>query len=338
MARAAVALSLLVLMSACESNQVATASPTPARYVIPWTPLAPNLTPPLPSEGPAPLPPGTAPCQAQDMLGTVTGSNGATGHVITTFVFTSSGSVTCYVDGTPSVGLRDSNGHTIAIRQHPPYMPTIHPGRALVAPGPVPTPHTAIKLGQADLSIDWVSQPELCPDSQRVVPAEALIAIPGGGILSIPIPPEPAAYTCQGFGVGAFDGPYVPIQPSPPPQLPAIGMEVPSSVRPGNALPYLVTLTADRNQSFDFVRTCPTYEEELFADVTKGSPPLGGKHLFALNCGLAGTLAAGATVTFQMVFLNVPADAAPGKYTLVFMLGYWNAMTSYVEAPVTIKR
>ncbi len=226
MARAAFALSLVVLMSACESNQVATASPTPAGYVIPWTPLAPNLTPPLPSEGPAPLPPGTAPCQAQDLVGT----------------------------------------------------------------------------------------------------------------LSISIPPEPAAYTCQGFGVGAFDAPYVPIQPSPPPPLPAIGMEVPSSVRAGNALPYLVTLTADRNQSFDFVRNCPTYEEELFADITKGSPPLGGKHIFALNCGFAGTLAGGASVTFQMVFLNVPADAAPGKYTLVFMLGYWNAMTSYVQAPVTINR
>ena len=75
---------------------------------------------------------------------------------------------------------------------------------------------------------------------------------------------------------------------------------------------------------------------QLFADIVNGSPPLGGKHIYALNCGPVGTLAAGASVTFQMVFLQVPPDAAPGIYTLVFMLGYWNAMTSYTQASVTI--
>jgi len=37
-----------------------------------------------------------------------------------------------------------------------------------------------------------------------------------------------------------------------------------------------------------------------------------------------------------MVFL-VPADAAPGKCTLLFGLGYWNAITSYSQATVTLK-
>jgi hypothetical protein len=37
-----------------------------------------------------------------------------------------------------------------------------------------------------------------------------------------------------------------------------------------------------------------------------------------------------------MVFL-VPADAAPGKYTLFFGLGYWNGISSYSQATVTLK-
>jgi hypothetical protein len=37
-----------------------------------------------------------------------------------------------------------------------------------------------------------------------------------------------------------------------------------------------------------------------------------------------------------MVFL-VPRDAAPGTYTLSFGLGYWNAMTSFAQAVVTLQ-
>jgi hypothetical protein len=113
-------------------------------------------------------------------------------------------------------------------------------------------------------------------------------------------------------------------------------MQVPSTGRVGVGLPYLVTLTNDHAQALDLIALCPTYEEELFADLVKGSPPLGGKHIYSLNCGPAGVLNPGSSVTFQMVFL-VPVDAAPGKYTLVFMLGYWNAMTSFSQAPVTLK-
>jgi hypothetical protein len=49
-----------------------------------------------------------------------------------------------------------------------------------------------------------------------------------------------------------------------------------------------------------------------------------------------GLIATGGSVTFQMVFL-VPPDAAPGKYTLVFGLGYWNGISSYSQATVTLK-
>jgi hypothetical protein len=164
-----------------------------------------------------------------------------------------------------------------------------------------------------------------------------VIAIPAGGIVEIPIPLEPAAYACAGLGVGVFEAPYVPIQPGPPPPLPAISMQVPAGGHIGQGLPYLVTLTNDGSQPTDFASLCPNYEEELFADIVHGSPPpLGGKHVYALNCGEAGPIQPGASVTFQMVFL-VPRDAPPGMYTLTFGLGYLNAMTSFAQAVVTLQ-
>lgn len=337
--RAPVGLVVLILMAGCQireptASRVEQPSPVEQGQVVPWTPLSPNLSLPTPSLGPAPLPPGTVPCQANDLAGNVVGSNGATGHVITTFGFTGAGAV-CYLDGTPSVGILDSKGSPIAFRQRSPYMPPLHPGRALIEAGSAPARGVELKVGQATLSLDWIYQPEFCPGTQAVQPATAVIAIPGGGIVEIPIPLEPSAYACAGLGVGDFEGPYVPIEPGPPPPLPAISMQVPDQGHVGRALPYLVTLTNDRS-SPDFTSLCPNYEEEMFADIAHGSPPLGGKHIYALNCGPAGSIQPGASLTFQMVFL-VPLGAAPGTYTLVFGLGYWNAMTSFTQAAVTLK-
>jgi hypothetical protein len=331
MVKAAFALAVLVLMAGCEAPRQATSG-----QAIPWVPLAPNLTPPSPSTGPAQIPANTPPCQANEVQDAVIGSNGATGHILTSFGFAGTGPGDCYLDGTPSVGLGDSGGHSIPFTQKGPFMPPLQPGRTLVEPGPAPAPHTALKTGQASLTIDWISQPEACTPPQPVVPAEALIAIPGGGVLVVAIPTEPAAYLCDGLGVGPFEGPYAPVQEPTPPQ-PAISMHVPDGVRAGHDLDYQVTLSNDMNQSIDFTTLCPTYEEEMFADLVNGSPPLGAKHIYSLNCGPVGLLKPRAAVTFQMVF-KVPADAAPGKYTLVFMLGYWNAMTSSAKAPVMISQ
>jgi hypothetical protein len=340
MARAVLALTVLILLAGCQNNAPHPVPPGsgsgPIAGVIPWTPLTPNLTPPAPSLGPAPLPPGTPPCQAADLIGIVFGQNAAGGRIYISIRFTGANGAPCYLDGTPSVGLVDSKGHAIAFRQRTLFGVTPQPGPALIAPGPSPTQGLGLKLGQADLMIEWVTQPELCPGVQPEVPAQALIAIPAGGIFTAALPAAPAAAACSGLGVGGFQGPYIPVQPSPPPALPAISMQVPSSGRVGTALPYLVTLTNDHKQPVDLVALCPTYEEELFADPAKGSPPLGGKHIYALNCGPAGSIQPGASITFQMVFL-VPVDATPGAYTLVFMLGYWNAMTSFAQAPVTLK-
>jgi len=337
MARAVLALSVLILIAGCVDNQVSSSLPNPSAQVIPWTPLTPNLTPPVPPRGSLPLPPGTQPCQATDLNAVALAQNGAGGHIFINFRFAGANGAACFLDGTPSVGLVDSNGHAIAFQQREIFGVTPQPGPVLIEPGPAPKPGLGLKVGQGELTIEWFTQPEACPpDAQPVVPAKALIAIPAGGSLTISVPPEPAAYLCSGLGVGGFEGPDVGIQLSPPPLLPAISMQVPSAGRVGVALRYLVTLTNDHPQALNLIALCPTYEEELIADVQKGSPPLGGKHRYALNCGPAGSIPAGAGVTFQMVFL-VPTGAAPGKYTLVFGLGYGNATTSYSRATVTLK-
>jgi len=340
MARAAIGLAVLVLLAGCQrlqapaSAEVPSSPQAPSGQAIPWAPLTPNLTPPAPSLGPAPLPPGTPPCQANDLVASVIGSGGATGPIVTIFGFSGAAGA-CYLDGTPSVGILDSKGSPIGFRQRASYRPPFHPGRTLIEPGPPPPPFTAPNVGQASLDIDWYSRPESCPGGPPTQPATAVIAIPAGGIVEIPIPLEPSAYACAGLGVGEFEGPLVPIPPGPPPPLPAISMQVPSTGHVGQALPYLVTLTADRNQPVDFTSLCPNYEEEMFADIKRGSPPLGGKHLYALNCGPAGSIKPGASITFQMVFL-VPLGATPGTYTLTFGLGYWNAMSSFTQAVVRL--
>src|SRR5260370_12471861 len=161
MARAAIGLVLLVLLAGCQKLQApasALSSPPapPAGQVVPWTPLAPNLGPSAPSLGPAPLPPGTPPCQANDLAANVIGSNGATGHVITSFGFAGPGAA-CYLEGSPSVGILDSEGSPIGFRQLGPYFPPTHPSRALIQSGAVPTAHTETKVVQASLNIDSIS-------------------------------------------------------------------------------------------------------------------------------------------------------------------------------------
>jgi hypothetical protein len=132
--------------------------------------------------------------------------------------------------------------------------------------------------------------------------------------------------------------PAPPVGPAvPPPPLPAISLELPHSVRAGRSLEYLMTLTESRGQPLDLVALCPTFEEEVFADIVHGSPALGGKHIYSLNCAPAGTLKPGARVTFRLV-LKVPADATPGTYTFVFGLGYWNAMTRVLQTSVMITK
>ena len=291
---------------------------------------------PVPSPRATPVPPGTPACTAGDLAGAATGSQGATGHVIASLAFAGTGKSDCYVDGTPAVTVLDGAGHALPFKARASFFPPEVTGPQLISPGPVPEPHTALKYGQAALSLDWVSQPEACPGQGGVTIAGAIVAI-GGGSLTIALPAAPQAYACQGLGVGSFESPPLPVEPTPMPALPAVKLGVQGPAISGKPFEYLVTLTNDTKQPMNLAARCPNYEEELFADVEHGSPPLGGKRFYMLNCGPAGTLAAGASAVFQMIF-DVPAQTAPGSYTILFGLGYGNGTTRAVERPVVVQK
>lgn len=334
---------LLLLLTACAAvHPVSAGQSSNPNQAIPWLPLAADLTTsPLPSPQPLPIPPGTPTCTANQLVGTLLGSQGATGHIVTAFAFSGSGQYACFLDGTPSVTLLDSRGSALAFPARAPYFPPTVIGPALVQPGPTPEPHTALKDGQAGLTIDWISQPEACmvgnsgASSDAVTVASSVIGIPAGGSVLIPIPNTPDAYPCAGLGVGSFEPPAAPFDASPPPPLASVTIQAPLTAKTGKPLRYLVNLANDTDQPMDLTATCPNYEEELFSDIPGGSPPLGGKHFYRLNCDPAGTIDIGKSVAFQMVF-DVPADATPATYTLVFRLGFGNATTKGAQANVVL--
>jgi hypothetical protein len=308
--------------------------------VIPWLPLPAQLEAPVvPSPTPSPLPSGTQPCTPAHLQIGVLGGNGAGGHVFQSFGFSGRGTTACFLQGIPAVALFDRSGRLLPFKPRSLFSGSGSTDPVLIQPGPLPDPNTNLITGQAALTIDWVSQPEQCQGSAAVQIAKARITLATGGpalIVTLPIGPE-QAYTCQGLGIGSFEGPPPPdVAPLVLP-LPGIAVKVPSSVRAGGVLVYQVTLTNDTPQPMDLVANCPSYGEELLPVDPNGGTPPAIKPLFQLNCTPAGTIQPDASLTFEMR-LTVPQDEAPGSYNLVFMLGYWNAMTTPTTAPVAVTR
>jgi len=166
----------------------------------------------------------------------------------------------------------------------------------------------------------------------------AKITLPTGGpALTMTLPTVPGAYTCQGLGIGAFEGPPPPVEEPAVLPLPAVALKVPSSVPAGGVLVYEVRLTNGKSQPMDLVANCPNYGEELFPNDPNSGPPRSIKPRFQLNCTPAGTIQPKASLTFE-IRLAVPKDEPPDAYRLFFTLGYWNAMTTPVSTPVTINR
>jgi len=307
--------------------------------VIPWLPLPAQLEAPVvPSPTPSPLPAGTPPCTPSQLQIDALGSNGAGGHVFRSFGLSGRGTTTCFVQGTPSVAVFDPSGHLLPFEPRTLFSGSLATGPVLIKPGPLPDPYTNLKNGQAALTIDWVSQPEQCQGNAGVQIAMAKITLPSSGpALTVTLPTGPDAYTCQGLGIGAFEGPPPPVEEPAVLPLPAIALKVPASVRAGGVLVYQVTLTNGTLQPMDLIANCPNYGEGLVLMDPKGGPIRGIKPTFQLNCAAAGTIQPTASLTFE-IRLAVPQDEGPGSYRLFFTLGYWNAMTIPSSVLVTISK
>jgi hypothetical protein len=340
MVRLSLAVGAAALLVGCGAVHPLTSSPSPVPSngsVVPWLPLAADLTPiPVPSPQAVPVPAGTPTCTLAELEPAFVGSNGAGGHVLTSFEFATRGSTACQLDGTPNITLLDASGHDLSFKNRKPFFPNEVSGPALVDPGPAPAAYKGLKYGQAGLTIDWISQPESCLGDTGVRVARVKIDIADVGTLTIAIPDEPAGYRCQGVGVGALADPPIEDNSPPEPPAPDPSIAAPSKVKAGDQLRFVVTLSNPTKLPIDLRAHCPNYEEELFADMQNGSPPLSGKHFYRLNCEAAGILMPGKPMAFAMV-LQVPADAARGIYTLVFNIGSANAMTKFAtQATVAI--
>jgi hypothetical protein len=263
-------------------------------------------------------------CTAQDLNAVDAGSQGATGHVITSIVFAGKGTSACFLSGTPIVSLFDGAGHDVGFSQHSPFLPVQVPGPAVIEPGPAPVPHTALRYGQASVTIDWVSQPEACLGSEGVSIAAAKFGIPGGGALVVSVAGAPAGYACQGVGTSSFEGPPAPAEAIPEPALPAISLQAPTLAKAGQHYRYVATVTNDTSSSMDLAATCPNYSEALVTPDTGLS--ITGKQLYRLNCGPAGALASGRSARFE-IELDIPSSVRPGSYNLEFVFGYRNPMS-----------
>ena len=293
---------------------------------------------PQPTPQAYPVPAGTPPCNASQLHAGWLDAQGATGRLYGGIGFAGTTPYACYLEGTPMVKVFDTSHRPLAIKQQPSFGGMPPSGPALIEPAPIPPSHASLQYGQAALTLDWDTQPEMCLGSPGVVIGSAVVTIPGGGTLSVTIPTEPTAYACGGLGVSSFEPALQPVDVTvipPEPDPPAITLHAAASAAAGSTFRYVVILSNHSKAPLNLTATCPNYEEELFADLAHGSPPLGGKHFFQLNCTPAGTLAPGAEADFEMVF-PVPPDAAPGKYTLMFAIGYTNAMTRTLEQPLTI--
>jgi hypothetical protein len=82
----------------------------------------------------------------------------------------------------------------------------------------------------------------------------------------------------------------------------AIDIEAPSSAARGHTLVYRVKITSLGKRDYR-LEPCPDYTESVGKNETVGS--------YQLNCGPVGTIAAAASVTFEM-HLEIPRGARTG--------------------------
>jgi len=322
------ALAATVAIAACGAIHPLTAG----QVTVPWLPLPADMTPlPVSSPQAVPVPPGTPVCTLADLDGAFTGRNGAGGHALVSFAF-SGRSWACQVEGAPAVTLLDVAGHDLGFKDRAPFFPDGLSGPALVEPGPAPFEGEGLKYGQAGFTIDWVSQPEACLGENGSHVGAVRVAIANVGTFTFQLPPTPVAYACQGVGVGALAEPPLQVEAPPEPPVPDPAIFAPTKIRAGEQLNYVVTLTNSTKLPIDLRQHCPNYEEELVANLAQGQP-LGGKHIYALNCKAAGVLEPGRPMSFAMV-LQVPRDAVPGSYDLYFNIGNANAMTKFATTAV----
>jgi len=320
------ALFALLLLAACTSTTV------PQRAYVPWLPLPrANQYAMLPSPSPpVPIRPGTPQCRAAQLAGRLLG-------VVTSdtpVVFRNTGPKACVVNGTPELMIMDAQGVVLASSngesgtQFDEYITEVDvlmlPGTPVLAEEPPTSESSILPTGQAFMHIKWSG----CAQSYA---ASLVVDLPNatGSVTVAFAVPAPDLDTCPGQTPLVRD-PLKPTGVAWPPAPAYIPVtvqlsELPHSAARGAALRYFVTVSATGNQDY-VLSPCPDYAEALVNTFERD---------YQLNCGPAGVVRAGRSVTFEMKF-TIPGTTPAGPSTFVWGLIDGRIGRGSVVVPITI--
>ena len=255
------------------------------------------------------------PCAASSLAAFSGGWGAAAGSSYAHLVVLNDGGVDCLLPTSPGLQLRDAQGGLLASASPWPDAP-----QSIL----LPAGWTAVATMTFS---DWCAPPPPMPLALDIVlgsPPALAVGRSGADVAAIPLPwcgsapatPPPFFGWDQPFTV-----PGAPRAPEPDPidTLPVtVTISALSATAPGSVLTYTVTLTnvSAYDKSLNLALLCPTYVERL--DLPGADSQLDTTH--ALNCGPAGTLAGGASVTFEMR-LPIPSTAQAGTAGIVWQLG-----------------
>ncbi len=258
--------------------------------------------------------PGIPPCQAADLVMSVSGDPYVgIGPKDTSFWIigvTNNGTAPCFVGSTFDVGFTAADGK-LTMQAERTVGDIVYlegqPG------GSTPSPRFSLKArGEIDTrpcAIPPVAQMQISPGPGL----GTVLGNPGpAGGWGAPCPNTAASYLAQLSGEGLGGG-YAPSTQT--------AIDAPAVARPGERLRFLITITdqpvvhstqfpTDSTPAALVFSPCPTYHEEL-----EGEP--GTFHTYQLNCEQATTIEPYGSETFEM-FIDVPVDAHPGPAVLIW--------------------
>ena len=325
MRRSLVLIAAFLLAGCASSTSIATSI-----TAVPWLPLPRgNQMEMLPSpSAPLPIPPGTPPCRANqlegELLGTFAGPN-------TPIAFRNTGATPCFVNGVPAVAIVDSGGTVIARdpgvgTQFDPYIAAVD---VLMTVGTPPlrdslglSDSSSLPQGQAFVNVKWT------PCVQQTASQLRVDLQNGAGRFVVPFSATALKSTqCQPpLVIDPFKPTGVPWPPAPDYLKLQFTIDSPKSAHHGSTLHFYVSVKDLDSRDYGFT-PCPDYSEALV--------PNGKVVYFQLNCGPAGTLKTGQSVTFEMKF-EIPDWTQPGSWNLLWGLLDGRTSPPSVITPITI--
>lgn len=293
-----------VLVSACAAagQAVQVAQAPAASTAVPWVdrPGTIFVGSPLPV---VPLPTSGPPCPVSALAVSSTGSTGVMGVMYFWYDFTNVSSAACILRGYPRVvATRQGQAPLVATDGSTFFGFPIEP--ETMAPGA----STKFILGtnrDCPLAVGSDSPPPLADPTVTVsIPGSGTVVLPGDG------GPLCGLFADQ-FGVQPPD----PVYTKSPIDGATVRLELPSVVRAGSTLKYVVDLTNPTSSDM-VLDPCPSYWQWI---------GVASKATVEMNCDAVPVLAAHATRRFAME-LAVPQDVPSGPATV-----YWNAAAVAID-------